>query len=301
MRKWLAVLLFLGIFAFPFSARAQNEIKLTGVQVQLWPEYDQPSMLVIYDFKLPDGIKLPVNISIRFPAEASLVAVASQSADGSLLNTDYVGPTKTADQNWQTVTVNIQTQATYHIEYYQPLSKSGQQRQFSYIWPGDFPVDDLSISVRVPVDTTNMITDPIMKATQSADGTSYLIKDFGAQGTGQEFSLQVSYTKTTDNLTVSQQNIQPSQPLGANTPGRVMLTNYLPYILGGLGILLIAGGLLYFWQSSRGRQLRGRKRHAAAQTEEEVGSDIYCHQCGTRARVHDRFCRVCGTKLRVEG
>ena len=92
MRRWLAFVILAGTFAVPFAAQAQNPIKLSTLQVQLWPEYDQPSMLVIYDFKLPEGVKLPVSVSMSFPKEAHLVAVASQSSNGSLLNTDYIGP-----------------------------------------------------------------------------------------------------------------------------------------------------------------------------------------------------------------
>ncbi len=295
MRRWLVVAFLAGVLAFPFSARAQNPIKMASLQVQLWPEYDQPSMLVIYDFKLPDGSKLPVNVSVSFPKDANLVAVASQAADGSLLTTDYVGPTVQGSS--QSVTVQIQTQATYHLEYYEPLSKTGKQRQYTYVWAGDYAVDDLGISVRIPVDTSIMTTNPIMKSTQGSDGTSYLTKDFGALGAGQKLTLQVDYTRTSDKLSVSQPNVQPSEPLSPSTPGRVMLSNYLPYILGVLGLLLIIGGSVYFWQSSRGRSLRSGRRHAP-RAPDEGKSDIYCHQCGARAQVGDRFCRICGTKLR---
>jgi hypothetical protein len=297
MRKWLIILFLVGVFAIPFSARAQNPIKLATLQVQLWPEYDQPSMLVIYDLKLPESILLPVNVSIGIPKDANLVAVASQTADGKLINTDYVGPTANIDR--QIVTLQVQTQAIYHLEYYEPLSKSGNQRSFTYLWPGDYVVDDLSVSIRVPVDTNNMITDPIMKSTQNVDGTDILIKDFGSIGAGQQFVLQVNYTKTSDKLTVSQQNIQPSQPLSSNTPGRLMLANYLPYVFGVLGIALIVGGVVFFWQSSRGRRSHGHKR-GRSQGGNEPESEIYCGQCGTRARMGDRFCRVCGAKLRHE-
>jgi hypothetical protein len=297
MRKWLVILFLLGVFAIPFSARAQNSIKLTTLQVQLWPEYDQPSMLVIYDLKLPDGIILPVNVSIGIPKDANLVAVASQTEDGKLINTDYVGPTVDTDR--QMVTLQIKSQAIYHLEYYQPISKSGGRRDFTYLWTGDYPVDDLSVSIRVPVDTNNIITDPIMKSAQNADGADILIKDFGPWGAGQQFVLQVNYTKTSDNLSVSQQNVQPSQPLSSNTPGRLMLATYLPYVFGVLGLALIVGGVLFFWQSSRGGKSPGRKRgHSRGGNEQE--SVIYCSQCGARARMGDRFCRVCGTKLRQE-
>jgi hypothetical protein len=286
MRKWLVILFLGGLFATPFSAQAQNPIKLATLQVQLWPEYDQPSMLTIYDFNLPDGILLPVNVSIGIPNDAHLNAVAYQTADGKQINADYVGPTLNADR--QIVTVKIQSQATYHLEFYEPLTKSGKQRDFTYLWSGDYAVDDLSVSVRIPIDTSNIITEPMMKPAQNTDGSDFLKNDFGLIGEGQQFTLRVTYTKTSDKLTVAQQNVQPSQPLTSNTPGRLILVNYLPYVFG-----------LLFWSSSRVRKTRGHKR-ARSQKGNEPESEIYCSQCGTRARMGDRFCRVCGARLRHE-
>jgi hypothetical protein len=267
------------------------------LQVQLWPEYDQPSMLVIYDFKLPDGIKLPVSVSMNLPKEAHLVAVASQSADGSLLNTDYIGPTVT--EIWQVVTIQIQTPTTYHLEYYQPLSRTGQQRQFAYLWPGDYAIDDISINIRVPPNTSSIVTDPGMKSTKSADGSANLIKDFGALAAGQQFPLQVNYTRTSDALSVPQESVQPSKPLGSNTPGRVLLSNYLPYLLGVLVILSVGAACIYFLQP-RNRHAPLKRRSHTRSAEIQAKGEVYCHQCGARAQPGDRFCRVCGTTLRPE-
>jgi hypothetical protein len=273
-------------------------MELASLAVQLLPEYDQASMLVIYDFQLPSGTKLPVNISIRFPKDAKLFAVASLAADASLRNADYLGPS--AGDTWQTVTVQVQTQTTYHIEYYQPLSKTGSLREFSYLWPGDYPVTAFAVSVRIPVDASQVTTKPQTQAAQGADGVSYMQSNFGALTAGQQFPFTVSYTKTSDTLSASQQDLRPSQPLGAKTSGRVMLSNYLPYIIGVLGFVLIAGGAVYFWQAGRSGRRTGKRRHRSApQEEDEASTDVYCHQCGTRAHVGDHFCRVCGTRLRL--
>jgi hypothetical protein len=297
MRKWLVIFLLAGLFAIPFSAQAQNPIKLATLQVQLLPEYDQPNMLVIYDFKLPDGIILPVSVSIEIPKDAKLTAVASQTTDGKFINTDYVGPALNADP--QIVTFQIKSQAVYHLEYYEPITKSDKQRDFTYLWSGNYAVDDLSVSIRIPVDTSSIITEPIMESTKNVDGSDILIKDFGPMGEGKQFSLKITYTKTSEKLTVPPQNVQPSQPLTSNTPGRLILANYLPYVFGLIGLALIIGGGVFFWGSSRGRKSHGHRRnHSKGGNEPE--SEIYCAQCGTRARMGDRFCRVCGSKLRHE-
>ena len=298
MRTRYALAVLAGLFlALPFSVRAQSPIRLSSLQIQLWPEYDQPSMLVIYDFRLPDSAKLPVSVSINFPKEAHLVAVASQSTDGSLLNTDYIGPTVT--EQWQSVTIQIQTPTTYHIEYYQPLSRTGDKRQFTFLWPGDYAIDDISISLRIPPDTTSIITDPAMKSTKGADGTASLIKDFGALEAGQDFPLQIRYSRTSETLSVPGETVQPSRPLGSNTPGRVLLSNYLPYILGALGVVAIGAAAIYFLQPGR-RQATARRRSHGGRAESKAKTETYCHQCGARAQPGDHFCRVCGSRLRIE-
>ena len=80
------------------------------------------------------------------------------------------------------MTVQIQTAATYHLEYYEPMSRTGDERKFTYLWPGDYSIDDISISVRVPPDTTRISTDPEMKSTKGADGGAYLDQRLWAAG-----------------------------------------------------------------------------------------------------------------------
>jgi hypothetical protein len=296
MRRSILPLLTLMLLALAEPAAAQSAVTLESIHVQLWPEYDQPSMLVIYDFKLPPDAKLPSSVSIAFPASANLIAVASQASDGSLLNTDYVGPTTSGE--WKTITVHVQTAAVYHLEYYQPLNRTGQDREFTYFWLGDYPVGDFSLSVRKPVDTTSITTDPPMQAQQASDGATYLSNDFGALAQGRGLSVEVKYARTSDSLSASQQDLQPSQPIDSNTAGRVMLSNYLPYVAGALGVVLIVGGIIFYWQSNRAGDRGREKRHKPAEDPDRHADAIYCHQCGTRAQDGDRFCRVCGTRLR---
>ncbi|MFH1185239.1 MAG: zinc ribbon domain-containing protein [Chloroflexota bacterium] len=296
MPRWLTAVLLAGAISLPASALAQTPIALSSLQVQLWPEYDQPSMLVIYDFKLGAGTTLPVGVSIKIPADANLVAVAVQGADGNLMNADYLE--SAGDDTWQSVVVQIQSPTTYRIEYYQPLTRSGDQRQFSYRWTGEYLVEDFGISVRMPPDATSVSADPALQTTQPAGGTPFMQNDFGPLAAGEQFTLELNYSRSSEALTASQGNLQPSQPLDGSTPGRVMLSNYLPYILGALGLLLIAGGALYFWQSSRAGTSRDKRHLSNALRAIQRTGDVYCHQCGARAQPGDRFCRVCGTRQR---
>ncbi|MGD8403060.1 MAG: zinc ribbon domain-containing protein [Anaerolineales bacterium] len=294
-RKWLLLLLFV-LFIVPFPAAAQDEITLETFTVQLWPEFDQPAMLVIYDFTLPENTSLPVDITLRIPEEATLIAVAYAPSGGNLLNLPHQDPFE--EDGWQVVTMTADTSAIYHIEYYAPLERADSQRNYLYLWPGDYTVKTFNVSVRPPVDTTQITTNPQMRSATMEGGVPSLL-EWGTSDleAGDELPIQITYTKTSDRLGVSDQPLETGE-VDENTQGRVSLTNYLPYILGVLGALLILVGGLYFWQSSKGKP--GPRRRHRSRNEEAVGGDVYCHQCGKRAQSGDRFCRTCGTRLRKE-
>ncbi len=300
MRRLFILLFIFGMVVLPISVQAQGAIKFSTVQVQLWPEYDRPSVLVISEFQLPDSVSLPTNVNFRIPEDGNLAAVAYHSAD-QLINAQFTGPV--TEGNWQVIQVDIQTNVVYHIEYYAPLSETDAKHQFSYQWQSEYPVDDFSISVRPPTDITQFTTNPLLGLTSNPDGTTSWRKDFGALAANQPFTLQVNYDKTTDALAKPEAtpSVQPAQPFNGHTPGSFMaaLSGAMPYLIGVVGLLLIGGGIVYFWQTGRGGKSRRRNRHPS-RVEAEGDSEVYCHQCGTRAYKGDRFCRVCGTKLRRE-
>ena len=291
--KWLFLPLLFALLTFPVPINAQGQIALDAMTVQLWPEFDQPAMLVIYDFTLTEGTSLPVDVTLRIPNDATLIAVA-YAPTGNLLNVPYQDPYEEGD--WQVVILTVDTAATYHIEYYAPLIRTDTQREYVYLWPGDYAVGTFNASVKVPVDTTEITTDPQMR-TVAAEGSAQTSLEWGTTNmkAGEQLPIKLTYTRTSDQLSVSNQPLE-SGAVDESTQGRVSLSNYLPYILGGLGILLIVGGGVYFWQTSQGKSAP-RKRHRS-RDEDLDSEDVYCHQCGKRAQPGDRFCRTCGTRLR---
>ena len=293
--KWLFLPLLLTLLIVPFSANAQGGVALDTLTVQLWPEFDQPAMLVIYDFTFAEGASLPINFNLRIPVDATLIAVA-YAPTGSLLNVPYQDPFE--EDGWQVVTITIDTPAVYHIEYYAPLTRSDSQREYLFLWPGDYAVGTFNVSVKIPVDTTDFTTDPQMKNSAAGDSEPANL-EWGTTNleAGKQLPIRLTYTKTSDRLSVSDQPLETGV-VDESTEGRISLSNYLPYILGGMGILLILAGGLYFWQTSKGKT--GTRIRHRARDEESDGGDIYCHQCGKRAQSGDRFCRTCGTRLRKE-
>ncbi len=289
----------------PVAVSGQENFILSELQIDLWPEFDRPSMLVIYKGTLPAGASLPVNLTFRIPAAAGEPnAVAVRQVDGSLYSVDY---DRQVSGEWSLVSFTTTT-LQFQLEYYDPgLIKEDSQRQYKYQWPGDYPVEQLMVRVQQPLGATNMVISPNMgSGTTAEDGLVYFSTDIGSVSEGHTFTISVAYQKEGDAMTSGNLQVEPSAPINPGTAGRIDLTRALPWALGVLGLLLIAGGGFWYWQSGRGEERTPkRRRRRAATSPSQVAAPneegvIYCHQCGKRAETGDRFCRACGTRLRTE-
>ena len=303
MRKTLTILLLTLILILPvYSAHAQDSIRFSRAEVNLWPEYDQPAILVIYRITLSAETPLPVNLTVRIPAAAGEPnAVAARQTDGQLFTIQY---TREASGDWQTLSLTA-TMPELQIEYYDPsLVIDGTQRSYGYTWPADHAVDAMLIEIQQPLNATNTtITPGPVSSTIGGDGLTYYYKDIGMLPVNQSFSLSVGYQKATDDLTVAGQPVGPTSPLPTTPEWQTSLINALPWIVGVLGVGLISGAAIWYWRTGQQRQLQVSKRRThrgRASADSHTPGDIYCHQCGHRAGAGDRFCRACGTKLRLE-
>lgn len=300
MRKWLVFCLLFGFMAFPCTAGAQGGTKLDALNIELWSEYDQPSMLVINQFVVSQDTSLPASVTLRFPKDGNLVAVAVEK-NGEFFNKDFTPPVEQG--NWQTVTINVDSYDPHRIEYYQPLTRDGNKRTFKYQWFGDYSVKQFDVTVFVPADSTELITSPVLQnTTTSKNGlltSGTVTKNEMRMGTSFQFDLQYQRTSTalTDPEAASQ--VQPAEPVGENTPGRVSITN-LPWIIGGFGLALIVIALFSYWRSTQSGEEKPQRRRRQPQNEAEPEEQAYCHECGARAHAGDRFCRTCGSRLRIE-
>ncbi len=294
------------VLARSTKPQGQQPILLDRVQIDIWPEYDQPSVLVIYHITLSAQVGLPATISIRIPAAVGKPhAVAWQTTDNALYDLNY--DTKSAGE-W--TELQFSTPASdVQIEYYDPtLKKTGARRDYTFRWSELYTVQNLTLDIQQPVNATNMPFRPSVGAGRVRDGLTYYDLIEGKVNAGTTFDLAMSYDKPDDILTNPKtfQSVQPNQPIGTGTAGRVTFDQLLPWGVGGLGLLLIAAGSFWYWRTGRipsAQVASGRPRHSRSRTVKTspamaTGEETFCHQCGKRAAPGDSYCRACGTKLR---
>jgi hypothetical protein len=195
----------------------------------------------------------------------------------------------------------VESYAPHRIEYYQPISRTGNKREFSFRWFGDYQANQFTITLQLPADSTNVLTDPVLDSmTASTDGTHLVgIVSRSNFKMGQSSEFKIEYERASDAVSQSGavSTIQPAEPVSPDTEGRVSIDN-LPWIIGGFGLALIALALIFYWRSTQAPERKTRKRSHSSGGQDDA-EQAYCHECGTRANSGDRFCRTCGSRIRV--
>jgi hypothetical protein len=290
--------------------------------VELWPEYDQPSVLVIYRASLASDVPLPATVTFRLPDHINDVHAIAAERDGGLFNLDpsNIQQTRTNDALLLTLTVE---DPDIHLEYYDPeiLLKDAQNRQLEYMFQLDYPIETVRFQVQTPLEATgfSVSPSPTDSFTDNRGLTYQIIETTGLAEDG-AVNISATYARNTD--TPSAQLLQPSESAPVTdiqvvtdevTDGFNLSLGYL-LIGGGVLLLMITGGY-WWWSNHRPQQetiprssgpaprrtVRQKKRAAnrkASQQAAKTQNSGYCYQCGTALRNDANFCHVCGAERR---
>ena len=303
MGKKLALIILFVLFISISTAQAQDTPSFDTLTIDLWPEYDRPSMLVIYKAELSPKVALPAEVTLRIPVEAGAPAVVAVGPDANSV-ADAVYETQVMGE-WLEVSF-IATTPAIQFEYYDPrLIKDGALRSFDFTWPGDYGVSKLAMQAQQPLGATNLTVSPLMgRMVQDQVGFTYNIIDVGQIAQGETFDLGMGYEKEPDALSVESLQIQPSATITPGSSNLFSLDQPWIWFLIALGVVLIGGGGYWYWRTgqeeTQPRKRRQRRSSGGGQAGVPEGKTVYCHQCGKRARPGDAFCRTCGTRLRSD-
>ena len=298
--KTLLILVFFriltGLFPVMGSVYGQTQIQLSRVDVNLLPEFNLPSVLVITEIQLDTDIPLPDELVLQIPAGSEILTISNLETDGhfSTLHSE-----EEVSGDWKDITFSPLT-PTIRIEYYDPnLVRQGDHRSYEYRWLSDYPADSFSISFRRPSGASDITSDPPMEKSLDdiAEYEFYAI-DAGPIPAGEEFTVSISYLKTTSNLAYPPLDVEPAVPVNEATPGRAPSEmSVVMWLLTVAVAVLIMLVIYYGWFRANVINKNDRMVQGVGimNPEKQV---VFCHECGKRSRPGDAYCSNCGTELR---
>ena len=309
-RALLALLTIIALAAalLPAGAAAQETPRFKRLEVSLWPEYDEPRLLVRQKGELADGVSLPATLRFPVPAGAEGHTACAIDETGKHLPRQWE---MTSGDN-PVLSYSVDKRSTDNEFYLQSFEGTGR-REFTYKVRLPGAVDSLLVEVQQPLRTTNFSVSPAAKQTVSdKQGFQYHRFDYTNLAAGQEITFTVSYEKADAKPSVErQQNAATAQP-GADSNGALGL------VLALLGLGAVAVGVISYRGSRRPArvsaatrgQVKGSNRRAQtpavargapnrrdAPAPARQGSR-FCTQCGDGLPPRAAFCPTCGTQVR---
>ncbi|MBE2225545.1 MAG: zinc ribbon domain-containing protein [Anaerolineae bacterium] len=312
MKKTFLSILIFALFSLFFATSAQAQLPTDSIEtliLDLWPDYDEPSVLVLLTGTLAPDTPLPATISIPLHAEADVNAVARITAENQMIDDIQY----TIENDTLTMTT---PDLRFRVEYYAPYQRIGNKHAFTFDWLADISVASILAAVQQPLGATNMNVTPTTATVvaDTSDGFTYYTFPPEAIPAGEQYNIAFDYDMVTQQLSIENLPSNPSAAVNAaNEPGvstsassaspSLSLDNInLAYVVGLIGIVLVA--VVVTWQvatrktqpTTRKNRKTQPKRTAAA--AKPTGKVQFCHQCGNKLTGNDKFCRECGTAVK---
>jgi hypothetical protein len=313
LKKLLPLILILSLFltAASPSQNTNQYLQINSMEIDIWPEYDQPSTLVIYRLSFDSIMSFPSRVSFKIPASAgNPYSVSMKDLDGLLYDLEY---TVIPDGEWNRIEFVTST-PDVQIEFYDPYSiGANSTHTYPFHWVSDYPISSLKIVIQQPKYATNMTILPNIGPglVSVDDNLTYFTALVGSVNQSESINISLSYNKVNDQLSASTLPVRAASGQQQNstvwqTLGDLMAAiweNHSLVVSGGLlfaGILLLTlGWLLTTRKPNSNLNPDGEedsKRDKEAEPDEE-DSEVYCATCGKRARPGDVYCRSCGSKI----
>jgi hypothetical protein len=292
--KKLSVLIAVFVLLATISSPVFAAGKMKSLEVQVWPEYDQPSVLVMFAAQDISGTK---KVTIYYPKGAQVnkvlnkILTANDNQDS--FNQKFTSKETTNDTE---VSFDLPGKQYFSEGYWDVLKGQKTQKSFTFDLKLPMDVDNVYVYIQQPATASNFTVDPKPQAMQQDPQNKLSVAGYQFQNkkAGEVIPLKVSYTKTNDTLSVNQANGQASQTSAptSSTAASSDVTIIMLVIFGLL--LLVAGGFAFYnyQQNSSGNKKSAAKKPMKTGQKSKIN---YCPNCGARAE--GKFCAKCGERL----
>lgn len=286
------------------TTSSQDDQRIVHLRLSIWPEYDDPRVLIMLRGELAPHTTLPTRITFPIPTGAEVIGAGMISERNELLLHPYQVRTGET-QNHIEVSLPV---SRFFIEfYYNPLT-SDTNKHFTYTLAVPYHIEHLEVDVQQPLHATNFTLTP-QAIRQSTDdkGLTYHWLFYRNLKKDEATSFTITYTKTVVTSSVAKRQTEAA---GAAQP-RTTIDQTLTAIGLLFGTAVLLGGGSWLWISYQRRRLSTttspispslpttRDREPTVHDAALPGTRRanFCMLCGRKLRPTYRFCPDCGTAL----
>ena len=279
------------------EAEPPADLRIARLQLSIWPEYDDPRVLLIIRGELAPGAAFPTQVTLPVPKGAELIGAGMISELGELLlHPHRVIPGDASDS----LEITLPSPGFFAELYFDPFEASGDAKRFGYTFEAPHPINQFDVDIQKPYTASEFSTEPpaMAQETEGRDTTyhRFAYRDVAA---GQPTTFTVSYVKTDPQPSVPKAGSPPAADSPAARGPQDRLLIYFG-ILAGVTAAYVLGTLL--WIAYRRRRVgpASPETQPLPLTAPSVPPPVapaaanFCSHCGRALDADYAFCPGCG-------
>jgi len=281
--KKLAIVASVIVSIFVFAPTSQAATTLKQLRVQVYPEYDKPSVLVMqyafYNEQKTQG-------SLLLPKDVDSSTILACSPDKKNRN-EQKHKASLAGDNY---VVNFPVlYGIGFVEGYFPLTANGDNKSFTYAFKAPYNINELIVMVQEPAKSSNFTIVPQAKS-KGKDENGFVAHQYDYHDIKKDkvINFKVSYKRAETAPSASLKNNNSTSTNKGKSDNSLVLMIGAVFIAGA-----IIGGFVYYSKSSNRAQSRGTAHRAPTS-----GKSKFCTSCGSAMSKNAKFCSNCGQKSR---
>lgn len=229
----LVVILLVAMTPITNAVAETDATAIDTLTVDLWPDYDKASVLVLLTGTLPADTPLPVRVTLPFPETAHLNAVARIDARDGQMKDDILSSPGPGELSF------ITPDLSFRLEYYQPYTVKDKERSFDFTWRADVSVARFRVKVQRPSAAVTFRTVPsTTDILRDEYGLIYHLFPVRSLPAGHTLTVHVDYTVNQPRLSLSDRTPQAPEVPSAAEPVKSLPNSGVDWPF----LLLVAGG-----------------------------------------------------------
>ncbi|MDX8411137.1 MAG: hypothetical protein R8K46_04580 [Mariprofundaceae bacterium] len=240
---------------------ATHDLSIGRMRVSIWPEYDEPSILAIYDGKFEEGADYPIKTSFFVPKGSVISDACSLSHEGQHFCQLY----KTVNRGEYDEVSLLLPYPNFYLSFHTPqFDTQREKREFAYRIKANHSIKTMKVDIQQPLRSTAFNISPDKRAAVAQnDDTLSLLEGFNHLtyalndiSEGQESVFRLDYIKKDPQPSVDIKYTSMTGPeIIRSSPYETQrnIKSFI-YILFGTGMLAILVVMAWFFRSRKKRQ-----------------------------------------------
>jgi len=244
-------------FLSPEYSRAAEEpnsdsvLSIGRMKIAIWPEYDDPGVLVIYDGRFAEASRFPLKTSFFIPKGAVISDACSLSPKGQHFCQLY----KTTNRGeFDEVRLFLPFPNFYLSFHTYPYNRKSAQRAFDYQVKINHKIEKLQLDIQQPLRSSLFTINPGSKNVSIIKDFNHFKYDFNQVASGENKSLKITYSKKDrlPSVDIKYSRMSGDKLWGSPYETQRQIKNIVYIVFfTGIAVLLLVGGLFFYKRKQR--------------------------------------------------